>query len=78
MPESTLVAAVRDRVRRANGSTPTNGFQLGQQLDTAKEQFATQLTRRGIDQKKCKQLLSTRQQQAWPSPLYCRARDGLI
>ena len=40
MPEITLVAAVRDRVRRANGLIPTNGLQLGQQLETAKEQFA--------------------------------------
>jgi hypothetical protein len=37
-----------------------NGLQLGQQLDTAKEQFATQLTRRGIDQKICKQSLYLR------------------
>jgi hypothetical protein len=42
MPESTLVAAVRDRVWRADGSTPTHGLQLGQQLDTAREQSATQ------------------------------------
>ncbi len=61
MPESTLVAAVRrDRVRRADGSTPTNGLQLGQQLDTAKEQSATQFTCRGIDENKCKHSLYLR------------------
>jgi hypothetical protein len=60
MPRISLLAAVRDRVGRANGSTPTNGLQPGQQLDTAKEQFAPQLTRRGIDQKICKQSLYLR------------------
>jgi hypothetical protein len=60
MPKISLLAAVRDRVGRAIGSTPTNGLQLGQQLDAATEQFATQLTRRGIDQKICKQSLYLR------------------
>ena len=60
-PEITLMAAVRDRVRRANGSITTNGLQLGQQLETAKEQFATYGTRRGIDENKCNQLLRNRQ-----------------
>jgi len=49
------VAAVRDRVRRANGSISTKGLQLGLQLETAKEQFATTDTCRGIDENKCYQ-----------------------
>jgi len=49
------VAAVRDRVRRANGLIPTKGLQLGLQLETAKEQFATTDTCRGIDENKCNQ-----------------------
>ena len=60
MPESTLVAAVRDRGWRADGSTPAHGLQLGQQLDTAREQSATQFTCRGIDENKCKQSLYLR------------------
>ena len=62
MPRSsTLMAAVRDRIRRANGLIPSNGFPLGQQLVTVKAgHLPPQLTSRGIDQKKCK-LLSTRQ-----------------
>jgi hypothetical protein len=60
MPRSTLMAAVRDRITRANGLIPSNGFPLGQQLETAKAgHLLPQLTRRGIDHKKCK-LLSTR------------------
>ena len=47
-------------INGANGLIPSNGFPLGQQLETAKAgHLPTQLTRRGIDQKKCK-LLSTR------------------
>ena len=57
-PDISLVAAVRDWVRRANGPITTNGLQLGRQLETAKEQFATQLTCRGIDENKC--ILSAR------------------
>ena len=60
MPRSSLTAAVRDRITGANGLIPSNGFPLGQQLETVKAgHLPTQLTRRGIDQKKCK-LLSTR------------------
>jgi hypothetical protein len=60
MPRSSLLAAVRDRITGANGLIPSNGFPLGQQLATVKAgHLPTQLTRRGIDQKKCK-LLSTR------------------
>lgn len=54
-PRTSLVAAVRDRVRRANGSISTKGLQLGLQLETAKEQFATTDTCRGIDENKCNQ-----------------------
>ena len=61
MPRSTLMAAVRDRIRRANGLIPSNGFPLGQQLVTVKAgHLPPMITRRGIDHKKCK-LLSTRQ-----------------
>ena len=60
-PDISLVAAVRDWVRRANGPITTNGLQLGRQLETAKEQFATQLTCRGIDENKCIQLLRNHQ-----------------
>jgi hypothetical protein len=60
MPQSSLMAAVRDRITGANGLIPSNGFPLGQQLETVKAgHLPPQLTRRGIDQKKCK-LLSTR------------------
>jgi len=60
MPRISLSAAVRDRINGANGLIPSNGFPLGQQLETVKAgHLPTQLTRRGIDQKKCK-LLSTR------------------
>ena len=60
MPRSSLMAAVRDRITGANGLIPSNGFPLGQQLETVKAgHLPPQLTRRGIDQKKCK-LLSTR------------------
>ena len=58
MPRSTLMAAVRDRIRRANGLIPSNGFPLGQQLTTVKAgHLPPMLTRRGIDHKKCKQSL---------------------
>ena len=60
-PDISLVAAVRDWVRRANGPITTNGLRLGRQLETAKEQFATQLTCRGIDENKCIQLLRNHQ-----------------
>jgi hypothetical protein len=30
------MAAVRDRITRANGLIPSNGFPLGQQLETVK------------------------------------------
>ena len=60
-PDISLVAAVRDWVRRANGPITTNGLQLGRQLETAKEQFATQFTCRGIDENKCIQLLRNHQ-----------------
>ena len=60
MPRSSLMAAVRDRINGANGLIPSNGFPLGQQLVTVKAgHLPTQITRRGIDQKKC-MLLSTR------------------
>ena len=49
MPEITLVAAVKDRVRRADGSILASGLQLGQQLETAKEQSANYSDRRGIN-----------------------------
>ena len=55
------MAAVRDWVRRANGPITTNGLQLGRQLESAKEQFATQLICRGIDENKCIQLLQNHQ-----------------
>ena len=61
MPDISLVAAVSDWVRRANGSITTNGLRLGRQLESAKEQFATQFTCRGIDENKCIQLLRNRQ-----------------
>jgi len=55
-PRTSLVAAVRDRVRRANGSIPSNGLPLGQQLETVKAgHFATTNTCRGIDENKCNQ-----------------------
>ena len=58
MPISTLLAAVRDRIKRANGLIPSNGFPLGQQLTTVKAgHLPPMLTRRGIDHKKCKQSL---------------------
>ena len=60
-PDISLAAAVSDWVRRANGSITTNGLQLGRQLESAKEQFATQFTCRGIDENKCTQLLRNRQ-----------------
>ena len=60
MPTSTLMAAVRDRVRRANNPITLRGLQLGRQLETAKE-FAFQFTRRGIDENKCVQLLRNHQ-----------------
>jgi hypothetical protein len=61
MPRSSLMAAVRDRINGANGLIPSNGFPLGQQLETVKaERLPPQLTRRGIDQKICKQLLYLR------------------
>ena len=60
-PDISLAAAVSDWVRRANGSITTNGLQLGRQLESAKEQFATQFTCRGIDENKCIQLLRNRQ-----------------
>ena len=61
MPRISLSAAVRDRINGANGLIPSNGFPLGQQLETAKAgHLPPQLTRRGIDQKICKQLLYLR------------------
>ena len=60
-PDISLAAAVSDWVRRANGSITTNGLRLGRQLESAKEQFATQFTCRGIDENKCIQLLRNRQ-----------------
>jgi hypothetical protein len=61
MPRTSLSAAVRDRITGANGLIPSNGFPLGQQLETVKAgHLPTQLTRRGIDQKICKQLLYLR------------------
>ena len=60
-PDISLVAAVSDRVWRANGLITTNGLQLGRQLESAKEQFATQLICRGIDENKCIQLLQNHQ-----------------
>ena len=61
MPDISLAAAVSDWVRRANGSITTNGLRLGRQLESAKEQFATQFTCRGIDENKCIQLLRNHQ-----------------
>ena len=61
MPDISLAAAVSDWVGRANGSITTNGLRLGRQLESAKEQFATQFTCRGIDENKCIQLLRNRQ-----------------
>ena len=81
MPESTLVAAVRDRVRRADGSTPTNGLQLGQQLETAKEQSATQFICRGIDENKCNPSLYLRRtsgQRSAPAPSHQRLRGAML
>jgi hypothetical protein len=61
MPRISLSAVVRDRINGANGLIPSNGFPLGQQLETAKAgHLPPQLTRRGIDQKICKQLLYLR------------------
>ena len=61
MPRISLSAAVRDRITGANGLIPSNGFPLGQQLETVKAgHLPTQLTRRGIDQKICKQSLYLR------------------
>ena len=60
VPTSTLMAAVRDRVRRANNPITLRGLQLGRQPETAKE-FAFLLTCRGIDENKCIQLLRNRQ-----------------
>ena len=61
MPRISLSAVVRDRINGANGLVPSNGFPLGQQLETVKAgHLAPQLTRRGIDQKICKQLLYLR------------------
>ena len=61
MPGNTLVAAVRDRVRRADGSILASGFQFGQQLENAKKQSANYSDRRGIDENKCKRLHYNRQ-----------------
>ena len=55
------MAAVRDRVRRADGSILASGFQFGQQLETAKKQSANYSDRRGIDENKCKRLHYNRQ-----------------
>ena len=61
MPRISLSAVVRDRINGANGLVPSNGFPLGQQLETAKAgHLPPQLTCRGIDQKICKQLLYLR------------------
>ena len=61
MPRISLSAVVRDRINGANGLIPSNGFPLGQQLETVKAgHLPPQLTRRGIDQKICKQLLYLR------------------
>ena len=63
MPRISLSAVVRDRpgINGANGLIPSNGFPLGQQLETAKAgHLPPQLTCRGIDQKICKQLLYLR------------------
>ena len=54
------MAAVRDRVRRANNPITLRGLQLGRQPETAKE-FAFLFTCRGIDENKCIQLLRNRQ-----------------
>ena len=60
VPTSTLMAAVRDRVRRANNPITLRGLQLGRQPATAKE-FAFLFTCRGIDENKCIQLLRNHQ-----------------
>ena len=61
MPRISLSAVVRDRINGANGLVPSNGFPLGQQLETVKAgHLPPQLTCRGIDQKICKQLLYLR------------------
>jgi len=61
MPRISLSAVVRDRINGANGLILSNGFPLGQQLETVKAgHLPPQLTRRGIDQKICKQLLYLR------------------
>jgi hypothetical protein len=61
MPRISLSAVVRDRINGANGLILSNGFPLGQQLETVKAgHLPPQLTRRGIDQRICKQLLYLR------------------
>ena len=61
MPRISLSAVVRDRINGANGLILSNGFPLGQQLETVKAgHLPPQLTCRGIDQKICKQLLYLR------------------